>query len=86
MSAQSANQVLHVLVAAKLVRREPDPEHGRIGRTRLTDRGHAVLAACDRVVDAVEAEMLGSLIPKQRPQLLRNLKACLKALDPSYRG
>lgn len=86
MSAQSANQVLHVLVEQDLVRREQDPTHGRVGRTKLTARGRKVLAACDRVVDAVEADLLGSLTAKERTQLLGNLRACLRALDPSYRG
>jgi DNA-binding MarR family transcriptional regulator len=86
MSAQSANQVMQALEQLALVRREIDPEHARIARTALTAQGRKVLAACDRVVDSAEAEMLRPIGRDQRKQLLADLKACLRVLDSSYHG
>jgi DNA-binding MarR family transcriptional regulator len=86
MSAQSANQVLQALSEAGLVRRGLDPNHGRISPTELTARGRKVLAACEQVVDEAEQKMLSKLANEQRRRLLAELQACLKTLDPSYRG
>jgi DNA-binding MarR family transcriptional regulator len=86
MSAQSANQVLHVLEELGLVRRKLDPDHGRIGRTELTPRGRSVLSKCDQVVDKVERAMLQSLERGQQKKLLDDMRSCLRALDASYTG
>jgi DNA-binding MarR family transcriptional regulator len=86
MSAQSANQVLLALCELGLVRRELDPSHARISRTEVTARGRSVLAACERVVEEAEETMLAKLAKDQRKRLLSDLRACLKTLDPSYRG
>jgi len=86
MTAQSANQTMHALQEAGLIRRKQDPDHGRIARTELTARGRKVLAACDAAVDRVERAMLKRLSKPQQARLVGDLRACLKALDPSYRG
>ena len=86
MSAQSANQVMQALEQLSLVERELDANHGRISRTALTAKGRRVLAACDRAVDITEAAMQRSLPRAQRKQLGADLRACLRALDSSYRG
>jgi len=86
MSAQSANQTLQVLSEQGLVKRGNDPTHGRISPTELTARGKKVLGACERVVDAAERRMLEGLGGEQQVRLLSALRACLKTLDPSYRG
>lgn len=86
MSAQSANQVLLALSKQGLVRRKLDPGHARISPTVLTARGRSVLNACERVVDAAEQVMLRGLEAGQKKRLLADLRACLRTLDPSYRG
>jgi DNA-binding MarR family transcriptional regulator len=86
MSAQSANQVMHVLEDLKLVRRNVDPNHGRIARAELTARGRTVLAACEEVVDECEIALLRSVQRTRREQLMDDLRSCLRALDSSYRG
>jgi DNA-binding MarR family transcriptional regulator len=86
MSAQSANQVLHALKESGLVRRDADPQHGRISRTTLTARGRKVLSSCERIVEATEAEMLKPLARGERGRLLQDLRACLRRLDPAYGG
>jgi len=86
MTAQAAHQSLQALQELGLVERAQDPDHGRISRTRLTPRGRKALASCERAVDDVESEMLRVLPRDRRSQLSSDLKACLKALDPSYRG
>jgi DNA-binding MarR family transcriptional regulator len=61
MSPQGAHHVLRALDEGGLVRREPDPNHGRVIRTTLTPLGQRVIAACDRHVDVVEALMFGGV-------------------------
>jgi DNA-binding MarR family transcriptional regulator len=86
MSAQSANQVMQALQELGLVRRDLDPDHGRISRTELTAKGRRVLAACERVVDATEAQMLRTLARDERTRLVTELRACLRTLDTTYHG
>jgi DNA-binding MarR family transcriptional regulator len=86
MTSQSAHQSLQALQELGLVERAQDPEHGRISRAQVTARGRRALAACERAVDDVEGEMLRVLPRERRSKLTADLKACLKALDPSYRG
>lgn len=86
MSAQAAHQSLIALEALGYVRRAQDPAHARIGRTELTARGRKALAACDVAVDGVEATMLRSVARARRLALIDDLRACLGALDPTYRG
>jgi DNA-binding MarR family transcriptional regulator len=86
MTSQAAHQSLQALQQLGLVARTQDPQHARISRTQLTARGRRALAACERAVDQVEAEMLRVLPRERRSQLTADLKACLKVLDPSYRG
>ena len=45
ITPQSMNEVLAQLTALKLIRRHPDPNHGRAIRTDLTPRGERVLMA-----------------------------------------
>jgi DNA-binding MarR family transcriptional regulator len=86
MSAQSANQVMHVLEDLKLVRRNVDPNHGRIARAELTARGRTVLSACEQVVDACEIALWRSVPRTRQEQLMNDLRSCLRALDSSYSG
>ncbi len=86
MSPQSANQVLQALCEYGLVKRSTNPDHGRISPTELTARGRKVLLACEQVVEAAEQRTLGKLANEQRNRLIADLRACLKTIDPSYRG
>jgi DNA-binding MarR family transcriptional regulator len=81
MSPQAAHNVLRVLDEGGLVRREPDPNHGRVIRTTLTARGRRVLDACDRHVDKVEALMFDGVDQAELDAVRRHLRSALHGLE-----
>jgi DNA-binding MarR family transcriptional regulator len=58
------NLVISALEKRGLVRRRPDPNHGRVRRTSLTRKGLQVVERCDQSMDAIEADMLGTVAPR----------------------
>ncbi len=80
ITPQSMNQTLNALDARGLIRRTPDPGHGRILRVELTPDGRALLEECDRAVDEIEQRMLGSLGARERRLLGPMLIQCVRAL------
>jgi DNA-binding MarR family transcriptional regulator len=77
---QSMVEVIAALERKELIEREPDANHRRILRARVTRKGVGVLTRCDRAVGAMEDEMLADLDGRQREQLLRSLVACVRRL------
>jgi DNA-binding MarR family transcriptional regulator len=83
VTPQAMNLVVSALEKRGLVRRRPDPQHGRVRRIGVTARGLNVLEQCDRSMDAIEIDMLGDL-PPQSVEMLRNLLTdCAHALEAS---
>jgi DNA-binding MarR family transcriptional regulator len=80
ITPQSAIKVISTLERKGLIERQPDPDHGRILRTAITEEGHGVLKACDRIADEIEAGMLEGLSREEREQLDRALRNCLQGL------
>jgi DNA-binding MarR family transcriptional regulator len=80
VTPQSAIKVVSALERKGLIERQPDPDHARILRARVTRKGDAALDACDRVVDEMEARMLEGMSAKERDQLGRALRTCLQGL------
>lgn len=80
MTPQAMSEVLARLEQKGLIRREPDPSHGRVRRVELTGAGHDALDACDRVVDGIEETMLGQLGARDRVQLGAALRSCVRML------
>jgi DNA-binding MarR family transcriptional regulator len=80
VTPQSAIKVVSALERKGLIERQPDPDHGRILRARMTKKGDTVLAACDRVADEMESLMLEGVSRAEREQLSRMLKSCLEGL------
>jgi DNA-binding MarR family transcriptional regulator len=78
-------QTMHGIVAnlAKegLLRREADPEHGRILRSVLTSRGAGALRRAHDVVNAVEARMTASLSREKQAELAAGLALCAESLS-----
>lgn len=77
---QSMMEVINALERKRLIEREPDANHRRILRARITRRGGSVLAACERDVGGLEDEMLADLDEAQRDQLRGALTACVRRL------
>jgi DNA-binding MarR family transcriptional regulator len=80
ISPQAANEMVKAMEEHGWLLREPHPSHGRILHLKLTPRGTALLSQCDAAVDQVEAELLKDLLPGEREDLQRLLRACFSAL------
>lgn len=80
MTPQSMSEVLARLEEKGLIRRSPDPDHGRILRVDLTAAGLETLAECDEVVDEIEARMFAELAPSDRERLASALASCVRML------
>jgi DNA-binding MarR family transcriptional regulator len=79
-SPQAANEMVKAMEEHGWLLREPHPSHGRILHLRLTPRGAELLSQCDAAVDLVEAELLKDLLPGERDDLQRLLRACFSAI------
>jgi DNA-binding MarR family transcriptional regulator len=83
VTPQAMNLVISGLERRRLVRRRPDPKHRRVLRASVTAKGLEVLAACDRSVDRIEADMLGDL-PSETVEVVRTAMAsCAHSLEAS---
>jgi DNA-binding MarR family transcriptional regulator len=72
VSPQSMNETLLNLEKEELLKRTPDPNHGRILRTRLTPKGRRLVERCDKKVAQIEAAMTAGMT-KERQDLLRSM-------------
>ena len=66
---QATQLMLGTLERKRLVRRTPDPRHGRIVRSRLTAKGERVVAACRPLVWEMQARLGARLDSSAREQL-----------------
>ena len=80
ITPQSMNEVLGRLVERGYVDRSQDPDHGRIIRAELTERGARVLEDCDRAVDEIEGAMLQGVPAGERARLRDALAGCVERL------
>jgi DNA-binding MarR family transcriptional regulator len=83
VTPQAMNLVISALERRKLVKRRPDPSHGRVRRASVTAKGIQVLEDCDRAMDKIEAEMLRDLPPDAIEELRTALGSCAHALETS---
>lgn len=69
VTPQTMHRIVGELESSGLVDRQPDPGHGRIKRTCLTNAGHAKVLDCRPDVDAVESRLLADLSSSEATQL-----------------
>lgn len=81
VTPQAMNLVVKALERRSLVRRRPDPHHGRVLRASVTSKGLTVLEACDRSMDDIEAAMLDGLAPETLGTVRSALTSCARALE-----
>ena len=81
VTPQAMNLVISALERRRLVKRRPDPSHGRVLRASVTAKGIAVLDECDRSMDEIEADMLRDLPPAAIEELRTALGSCAHALE-----
>ena len=84
VTPQSMNEVLASLEADGLIVRAPAANDGRVVEVALSDRGHEVLAACDRAVTHMENAMLADLDDGERTQLREALVNCVYRLGAGF--
>lgn len=80
MSPQAMSEVIDALEKKGLIKRNQHPNHRRVYPAALTAKGKKVLAACERLVDELEAEMLADLAPADRSRLREGLISAVRAL------
>ncbi len=80
VAPQSMNEVLAALEADGLIVRSPAANHGRVVEVELSERGHEVLAACDRAVGYMENAMLADLDADGQEFLYEALTSCVHRL------
>lgn len=64
IAPQSSNEMVASLERMDLIRRVEDIGQRRVLRVRLTVKGRAVLAKCEKAVDRFEQAFLGALSPE----------------------
>ena len=84
VTPQSMNEVLAALERDGLIVRSPAANHGKVVEVALSDRGHEVLAACDRAVTHMENAMLADLDDAAREQLHEALIGCVYRLGAGF--
>lgn len=76
VTPQTMNQILTGLERDGLVRREADPEHGRILRAFLTAKGLAENRRCETVSDQLIEDMQSGMSARDRKDFLRLIGKC----------
>jgi DNA-binding MarR family transcriptional regulator len=76
VTPQTMNQILTRLETDGLIVREPDPEHGRILRARITRKGEREFERGGAVAEGLIAEAQGGLSARERAELMRLLNRC----------
>jgi len=78
--AQTMAETVNVLIEGGLVRREPDPDHGRQMLLYITDAGVERITAMSDDVRTVEDDMLRELTDEEVDQFRSYLRRCRDAL------
>lgn len=69
-----------------LIRREKDPEDGRVQRVHLTDRSRNLRSAAIEAAEAENAERLAGLTERERRQFVELLNKCIAHSRRQIRG
>ncbi|HVC24508.1 MAG TPA: MarR family transcriptional regulator [Acidimicrobiales bacterium] len=81
VSPQSANQMVAALERAGLIEREPRERNRRVLEISLTDKGIAMLDACEVAVDEFEERMLRGLGEPAMRSCRQTMNACIRNLS-----
>jgi DNA-binding MarR family transcriptional regulator len=85
VTPQAMNVVISSLEKRRLIRRRPDPNHGRVLRASVTAKGLEILERCERSMDTIEADMLRELPPDSVEALRTMLASCAHSLETARR-
>jgi DNA-binding MarR family transcriptional regulator len=82
VSPQAAHEMVATLERKGFLRRTVDQADRRRVDVALTRAGATALAACDRLVDQLEAEAFHGMPRAEQASFKRTLVACLDAISP----
>ncbi|MFI5046433.1 MAG: MarR family winged helix-turn-helix transcriptional regulator [Acidimicrobiia bacterium] len=82
-TSQAAQLMLKTLERRGLVERAPDPNHGRIVRSVLTEEGRRVVDVCAPVVRRVDQELFAVLDAEERAALVDLLLRYMHETPPT---
>ncbi|MEJ2693208.1 MAG: MarR family transcriptional regulator [Candidatus Thiodiazotropha sp.] len=80
VSPQAANELIKGMEKNGWIVRKPDPNHGRIIQISLTKEGQQLLTRCNKVIAAVEKQMLHGLSDKEIAGLHGHLRSAVGLL------
>lgn len=80
VTPQTMHSIVTRLEEAGLLRRTPDPDHGRIQQLHLTDEGTARLEQAHDVVDEIEKQMTAGIPADELEQAKSVLVRCVATL------
>lgn len=80
ITPQTMHGIVSLLEKSKLITRTPDPDHGRILKTKLTKKGLETTKKAYKLVHDAEDEMLKNIPIKKQALLEQLLIACIENL------
>lgn len=80
ITAQTMHGIVSKLEKRNLIKRENDPQHGRILCAELTDEGIKTLQKAHEIIQIVEARMLRTITANDKILLEKLLLACFDNL------
>lgn len=81
VTPQTMNAIVSKLETAGMIERQPHPEHGRVLRADLTEKGRELVSEAHEVVRGVEERMLSGLDSDERTLLTDMLSRCTDSLE-----
>jgi DNA-binding MarR family transcriptional regulator len=81
-TAQSMLGIVSNLEKLGLMRRVPDPHHGRVKRSALTSAGERVLTKAHKALAGVEEAMTAGFTEKETMALTSMLQRCADNMNP----
>lgn len=81
ITAQTMHGIVSNLEKRSLVKRESDPQHGRILCTELTEQGTKVVQRAHKIIRKVEATMTNTITEDDKALLEKLLLECFNNLN-----
>jgi DNA-binding MarR family transcriptional regulator len=81
ITAQSMHGIVSNLEKNNLVKRKPDPQHGRILCAELTKQGMKVVQQAHKIISKVEATMISTITEGNKALLEKLLIECFNNLQ-----
>jgi DNA-binding MarR family transcriptional regulator len=81
ITPQTMHGIVSLLEKNKLIKRKPDPDHGRILKAELTKKGLDLVKKAHRLVKSAEKIMMKNLSEKKQSMLQDMLIDCINNLN-----